>query len=204
MRVGYARVSTTEQSIDAQLDRLADCEKVFHEKLSGKKDDRPELARALEFVREGDSLVVTRLDRLARSVSHLCTIGEMVQRKGVELIVLDQAIDTSTPAGKFLFHILGAVAELQLSLYQEAHIAGIAHARAAGKRTGRLPALTLEELQQVSAWRQEGMPINMMARKLHVNRSTVYRALKREDGLAPAYYNKPLRSGKATSGNQAG
>ena len=204
MRVGYARVSTTEQSIDAQLERLKDCEKVFHEKLSGKKDDRPELARALEFVREGDTLVATRLDRLARSVSHMCQIGDTLQQKHVELVILDQAIDTSTPAGKFLFHILAAVAELQLSLYQEAHIAGIAHARATGKRTGRLPALTLEELQQVSAWRLEGMPTGMMARKLHVDRSTVYRALKREDGLAPPYYNKPLRSGKATSGTQAG
>src|ERR1035437_3560448 len=116
MRVGYARVSTTEQSIEAQLERLGDCERIFSEKLSGKKDDRPQLAAALEFVRQGDALVATRLDRLARSVAHLCSMADELKRKGVELVILDQAIDTSTPAGKFLFHILGAVAELQLNL----------------------------------------------------------------------------------------
>ena len=97
--MGYARVSTTEQSIEAQLERLADCERVFQEKLSGAKTDRPELQRALEFVREGDVLVATRLDRLARSVAHLCQIAETLRRKGVELTILDQAIDTSTPGG---------------------------------------------------------------------------------------------------------
>jgi DNA invertase Pin-like site-specific DNA recombinase len=139
-------VSTTEQSIDAQLERLADCEKVFHERLSGKKDDRPELARALEFVREGDQLVATRLDRLARSVAHLCTIAEALRSKHVELVILDQAIDTSTPAGKLLFHMLGAIAEFELSMRKEAQRAGIAHARAAGKPTGRQRKLSDDDI----------------------------------------------------------
>src|ERR1035437_11178837 len=136
MRVGYARVSATEQSIEAQLERLGDCERIFSEKLSGKRDDRPQLTAALEFVREGDQLVATRLDRLARSVSHLCSIAEQLRTKQVELVILDQQIDTATPAGKFLFHMLAAVAEFQLGLYLEAHRAGRARAQAAGKHCG--------------------------------------------------------------------
>jgi DNA invertase Pin-like site-specific DNA recombinase len=103
MRVGYARVSTTEQNIEAQLERLSDCEKIFSEKKRGSLVECPELAACLEYVRQGDTLVVTRLDRLARSVTHLCAIADTLRRKNVCLVVLDQAIDTSTPTGKLLF-----------------------------------------------------------------------------------------------------
>ena len=177
MRVGYARVSTAEQSIDAQLERLADCEKVFHEKLSGKKDDRPELARALEFVREGDTLVATRLDRLARSVSHLCTISETLRAKHVELAILDQAIDTSTPAGQFLFHMLAAVAEFELSIRKEAQRAGIAHARAAGTHMGRPYKLDTSLIEHIIDLHDEGLGATAIARRVRLHRSTVYRVL---------------------------
>ena len=177
MRVGYARVSTTEQSIEAQLGRLSECERVFSEKLSGKTADRPELARALEFVRQGDQLVATRLDRLARSVSHLCSIAETLQRKGVELQILDQAIDTSTPAGKFLFHMLAAVAEFELSIRKEAQRAGIAHAQAAGKHTGRPYKVTKNVAYNIRVWRSEGLGVSEIARLSKVDRSTVYRVL---------------------------
>ena len=175
MRVGYARVSTTEQSIDAQLDRLKDCEKVFHEKLSGKKDDRPELARALEFVREGDTLVVTRLDRLARSVSHLCSIADTLKRKGVELQIIDQAIDTSTPAGQFLFHMLAAVAEFELSIRKEAQRAGIAHARAAGKPTGRQPVVAPDTAVAIRTYNSSGYTVAQLARQFEVSERTIRR-----------------------------
>ena len=177
MRVGYARVSTTEQSIDAQLERLADCEKVFHEKLSGKRDDRPELARALEFVREGDTLVATRLDRLARSVSHLCAISETLRAKHVELAILDQAIDTSTPAGQFLFHMLAAVAEFELSIRKEAQRAGIAHARAAGTHMGRPYKLDTSLIEHIIDLHDEGLGATAIARRVRLHRSTVYRVL---------------------------
>lgn len=177
MRVGYARVSTTEQSIDAQLERLADCEKVFHEKLSGKKDDRPELARALEFVRQGDQLVATRLDRLARSVSHLCSIAETLQRKGVELQILDQAIDTATPAGRFLFHMLAAVAEFELTIRLEASRAGMAHARAMGKHCGRPYKVDGSLREHIADLRDEGLGATAIARRVRLDRSTVYRVL---------------------------
>jgi DNA invertase Pin-like site-specific DNA recombinase len=177
MRVGYARVSTPEQSIDAQLERLCDCEKIFSEKLSGKKDDRPQLAAALEFIREGDTLVATRLDRLARSVTHLCTIVEILERKSVALQILDQAIDTTTPSGMFLFHMLAAVAEFELTLRKEAQRAGIAHARAVGVHTGRPYKLTDDKRFLIGSLRDEGTGTSEIARRVHLDRSTVYRVL---------------------------
>src|ERR1017187_9552091 len=180
MRVGYARVSTTEQSIEAQLERLGDCERIFSEKLSGKKDDRPQLAAALEFVREGDQLVATRLDRLARSVTHLCQIAEALQRKHVEMVVLDQAIDTSTPAGRFLFHMLAAVAEFELTIRVEASRAGMAHARALGKPTGGVWKVTDAVGAEIRGLRSQEMGPSEIARRLRLNRSTVYRFLARD------------------------
>lgn len=177
MRVGYARVSTTEQSIEAQLERLADCERIFSEKLSGAKADRPQLQMALDFVREGDTLVSTRLDRLARSVNHLCQIAETLRKKKVELVILDQAIDTSTPAGRFLFHSLAAVAEFQLSLYQEAHRAGIAYAREHGKHMGRPYKVDPSLREHISDLVIEGLGPSQIARRTHLSRSTVYRVL---------------------------
>ena len=177
MRIGYGRVSSTDQHIDAQLERLSDCEKVFYDKLSGAKTDRPELAAALEFVRTGDVLVCTRLDRLARSVGHLCSIAETLARKGVALQVLDQAIDTSTPTGKLLFHMLAAIAEFELSIRKEQQRAGIAYAKAAGTRTGRLPALTAADIEQARDWRDAAVAIPTIARRLRVSDRTVRRYL---------------------------
>ena len=183
MRVGYARVSTAEQSIEAQLERLAGCERVFQEKLSGAKADRPELQRALEFVREGDTLVCTRLDRLARSVAHLCQMAETLRENHVALEVLDQAIDTTTPAGQFLFHMLAAVAEFELTIRLEASRAGMAHARASGKHMGRPRALTDDGRQSIIAMRAIGHSIRTIAEVGHYSRSTVARALKEAETL---------------------
>jgi len=183
MRVGYARVSTPEQSIDAQLERLCDCDRIYSEKVSGKKDDRPQLQAALEFIREGDTLVATRLDRLARSVTHLCTIVEILERKSVALQILDQAIDTTTPSGMFLFHMLAAVAEFELTLRKEAQRAGIAHAKAAGKPTGRKPALTAEQMHELHAAWIEGEKIQNLAYDYRVSVPTVYRYLWLEKEL---------------------
>jgi len=187
MRVGYARVSTTEQNIEAQLERLADCEKVFAEKKTGSLVERPELAAALEYVREGDTLVATRLDRLARSVSHLCSIAEQLQRKSVALQILDQAIDTATPTGKLLFHMLAAIAEFELSIRKEQQRAGIAHARAAGVHTGRPYKVTRSIVEHIRELHEEGLGAAAIARRVRLDRSTVYRVLKtlREE---PAYY----------------
>ena len=177
MRVGYARVSTTEQSIEAQLERLGDCERIFSEKLSGKKDDRPQLAAALEFVRQGDSLVATRLDRLARSVTHLCSISETLAKKGVALVILDQQIDTTSPTGRFLFHMLAAVAEFELTIRVEASRAGMAHARASGTHMGRPYKVTSAVGAEIRGLHSQELGPSEIARRLRIARSTVYRFL---------------------------
>ena len=112
MRVGYARVSTSGQKLDLQLERLADCDRTFHEKVSGKSaKNRPELHNALDFVRDGDVFVVTKLDRLARSVVDLANIVQKLEVKNVDLVVLDQGIDTTSIYGRLQFNILAAIGE---------------------------------------------------------------------------------------------
>lgn len=177
MKVGYARVSTTEQNIEAQLSRLADCERVFSEKWSGAKQDRKELEACLTYVREGDTLVVTRLDRLARSVSHLCLIADTLRRKGVALVVLDQAIDSTTPTGTLLFHMLAAIAEFELNIRKEQQRAGMAHARATGKRTGRPPALRGADIADMQALARGGQTVPALARLFKVSPTTVRKYL---------------------------
>src|SRR6476646_5323806 len=143
MIVGYARTSTIEQKagFEAQLRQLkaAGCEKVFSEQVSAVAATREQLEAALDFVREGDVFVRCKLDRLARSVPHLCEIGVNLEAKGVALKVLDQAIDTSTPTGRLMFNLLGAIAQFERELTRERMLVGIAKARAEGKYRGRAP-----------------------------------------------------------------
>ena len=114
-KVGYARVSSTGQSLKVQLDKLskAKCGKVYKEKNTGKSDARPQLKACLDYVRQGDTLVVSRLDRLARSTLHLCQIAETLQQKGVALQVIDQNINTADATGRLLFNMLGAIAQFE-------------------------------------------------------------------------------------------
>src|SRR5690349_4832672 len=145
MKIGYARVSTTGQSYDIQEQKLkeAGCEKVLAEKLSGKSaDNRKALQTLLEFVREGDTVMVTKLDRLARSVSDAVNIVEALEAKGVDFVVLDNAsIDTRTPQGKMVFHILAAVGEMERSLINERTAEGRQKAMEEGVKFGRKEAL---------------------------------------------------------------
>jgi DNA invertase Pin-like site-specific DNA recombinase len=135
--VGYARVSSVGQSLDVQLGKLAHCQKVFQEKKSGASDQRPALRSCLEYVREGDTLVVTRLDRLARSTLHLCQIAAALEAKGVDLQVLDQSIDTGSATGRLLFNMLGAIAQFETELRAERQLDGIRKAQERGVRFGR-------------------------------------------------------------------
>lgn len=182
MRVGYARVSTTDQNIAAQLERLSDCERVFSEKWSGAKEDRKELGQCLTFVREGDTLVVTRLDRLARSLSHLCAIADTLSRKGVSLVVIDQAIDTTTPSGKLLFHMLGAIAEFELGIRKEQQRAGMAYAREHGKTTGRPMALHGDDRRAIIAAYHAGDPLPVLVKRFRVSKSTIRRYVRAAGG----------------------
>src|SRR5215211_5455571 len=117
--IGYARVSSVGQSLDVQLDKLQHCNKIYQETISGAAGKRPRLLACLEYVREGDTLVVTRLDRLARSTLHLCQIAAELDRKQVHLQVLDQQIDTGDATGRLLFHMLGAIAQFVTELRAE-------------------------------------------------------------------------------------
>src|ERR687893_711860 len=136
-RVGYARVSSSGQSLEVQLDKLKHCDKIYQEKKSGASGKRPRLKACLEYIREGDMLVVTRLDRLARSTLHLCQIAAELQRKGVHLQVLDQQLNTGDATGRLLFHMLGAIAQFETELRADRQREGIAHAQARGTVFGR-------------------------------------------------------------------
>jgi DNA invertase Pin-like site-specific DNA recombinase len=180
MIVGYARTSTIEQEagFEAQLKQLkaAGCEKVFSEQVSAVAATREQLEAALDFVREGDCFIVTKLDRLARSVPHLCEIGARLEAKGVSLKVLDQAIDTSTPTGRLMFNLLGAIAQFERELTRERMLVGIAKARADGKYKGRAPTARAKA-EKVRELRNAGVRPAEIARQVGISRTSVYRAL---------------------------
>src|SRR5918997_2325360 len=139
--VGYARVSSVGQSLEVQLVKLKHCDKLYQEKKSGASGRQPRLQACLEYIREGDTLVVTRLDRLARSTLHLCQIAEELHRKGVHLQVLDQQLNTSDATGRLLFHMIGAIAQFETELRAERQIDGIQNAKARGVPFGRHKSL---------------------------------------------------------------
>lgn len=178
MLVGYARVSSSGQSLDIQNESLAQagCEKVFAEKMSGRSaKDRIELSNAIDFVRQGDTLVVTRLDRLARSVGDLHRIIEALSGKGVEFRCINQSgVDTDTSTGKLMLSILGAVAQFENDIRRERQMEGIAKAKVEGRYKGR-PA-TIDP-DQVKALRATGLGASAIARRMNIGRASVYRAL---------------------------
>ncbi|MEG0969448.1 MAG: recombinase family protein, partial [Pseudomonas sp.] len=137
--IGYARVSSAGQSLDTQLAALSDCEKIFQEKISGAKDDRPELQAMLEWVREGDIVHVTKLDRLARNTRHLLEVSEYLQAKGVALNILNIGINTATPTGKLMLTMIGAIATFEREMMLERQAEGIALAKIKGRYKGRKP-----------------------------------------------------------------
>lgn len=153
MKIGYARVSTSDQNPQLQVDALsgAGCERLFTEYASGAQRDRPELAATLSYARPGDLLVVWKLDRLARSLSQLLATSELLERRGVGLMSITEQIDTSTPGGRLVFQLFGALAEFERSLLRERTLAGLAAARAAGRKGGRPPALSAEKMQAAKA-----------------------------------------------------
>lgn len=148
MLIGYARVSTGDQNLNLQVDALkaAGCEKVVPDKLSGAKDERSGLNQLLELLRAGDTLVVWRLDRLGRSLSHLISVTTELESRGVGFRSLQEGIDTTTSGGKLVFHIFGALAEFERSLTQERTQAGLKAARSRGRNGGRPQALSKHHL----------------------------------------------------------
>jgi len=176
--VGYARVSSVGQSLDVQLDKLKHCKKIFQEKKSGTSDKRLQLAACLEYVREEDTLVVTRLDRLARSTLHLCQIADELKRKQVELQVIDQNIFTGDATGRLLFNMLGAIAQFETEIRAERQMDGIAKAKQKGVRFGAQRKLTTEQIKELQQKRQEGVLIKTLMSDYRLSKASVYRYLE--------------------------
>ncbi len=176
--LGYARVSTGHQNLDMQVQALNDAgaERIWTERVSGGRDDRPELAALLAYARAGDALVVWRLDRLGRSLSHLLSVVADLEARGVELRSLTEAIDTTTAGGRLVFHVFGAVAQFERALAAERSAAGVAVARAAGRIPGRpkLPPATVDAVRRLDS---AGATRSSIARSLGISRSSVYRTL---------------------------
>ncbi len=179
--VGYARVSSVGQSLDVQLEKLNHCDKIFQEKKSGASDQRPGLKACLEYVREGDTFVVTRLDRLARSTLHLCQIAAELERKQVNLKVLDQNINTTDATGRLLFHMLGAIAQFETEIRAERQMDGIRKAKEQGVHFGRKRKLTLQQIAELRHSREQGTLIKTLMKDYLLSKASVYRYLSETD-----------------------
>ena len=179
--IGYARVSSIGQSLDVQLDRLSEygCGKIYKEKRSGTTADRPELKSVLDYVRSGDTLVITKLDRLARSTFHLTQIAEGLKEKGVELVVTDQNIDTSTPTGKLFFNMLASIAEIETEIMKERQMEGISKAKSKGVKFGAKPKLTDGEVEEMRQKRSKGVLIKILMKEYGLSKASVYRLLQK-------------------------
>ncbi len=178
MRIGYARVSSVGQSLDVQLDKLRDCDKIYQEKKSGTLGDRSELKACLDYVREGDVLVVTRLDRLARSTLHLCSIAEQLRQKNVALEVIDQNINTNDATGRLLFNMLGAIAQFETEIRAERQMDGIAKAKQRGVAFGRKKSLNEAEVLKLREKRENGFQIRQLMEEYNLSKTSVYRYLR--------------------------
>jgi DNA invertase Pin-like site-specific DNA recombinase len=180
MKIGYARISTHDQTVALQQDALAaaECEEIFTDTVSGAKAARPGLEQALAFVRAGDTLVVWRLDRLGRSLAHLIATVRQLEERGVGFRSMTEQIDTTTPGGRLIFHVFGALAEFERALIIERTQAGLAAARARGRKGGRPRAAALQDPKRLARARDlyaaRDMTVGEICRLLGVSRSTLY------------------------------
>ena len=180
MNIGYARVSTAEQDNALQLDALkrAGCERIFEETASGAREDRRELKRALEHARDGDVLIVWRLDRLARSMVHLIRIMTDLRERGIQFRSLTETIDTTTPSGMLVFHIFASLAEFERALIRERARAGMEAARARGRIGGR-PRKTVTAAEITDLLKGGERTASHVATKLGISRATLYRIISK-------------------------
>src|SRR5699024_10672599 len=183
MLIGYARVSSHDQNLELQRDALeaAGCEKVFEDKTSGARIERPEWQRAKDHLRQGDTLVVWRLDRLGRSLKHLITTIEELDERGVGFRSLQENLDTTTSGGRLIFHVFGALAEFERELIRERTMAGLAAARARGRKGGRPRKLNDKQIEMAhQLLKDPNQQVSEVAKMVGVARSTLYNALSRE------------------------
>lgn len=179
MKIGYARVSTTDQNLQSQIDALtaAGCDEVVPEKASGVSTTRPELDKVLASIGQGDVLVVVRLDRLGRSLPHLIGVVQTVEARRAGLLSLSEAIDTTTSGGRLIFHLMGALAEFERALIIERTQAGLQAAQKRGVKVGRPKVLTGAQVAHARTLISGGESPSAVAGSLRVSRATLYRAL---------------------------
>lgn len=180
MLVGYARISTFEQTLDLQKAALgeAQCERIYEDVTSGAKSERVGLKSALEYLREGDTLVVWKLDRLGRNLKHLIEAVEGLQQRGIGFKSLQEQIDTTTPGGKLIFHIFGAIAEFERDLIRERTMAGLAAARARGRKGGRPRKMDAAKIRMARTLHADpSNSIEEICKTLEVSKQTLYRYL---------------------------
>lgn len=177
MLIGYARVSTQDQNLELQLAALkkAGCKKVLDDKLSGSRAERPGLTKAMEMLRKGDTLIVWKLDRLGRSVKHLVDLVGELHQQGVQFKSLTDAIDTGTPSGRFFFHVMASLAEMERELTVERTRAGLAIARQLGRTGGRKRRMTDSKITSAKKLLATGVPPRDVAKNLGVSVPTLYR-----------------------------
>jgi DNA invertase Pin-like site-specific DNA recombinase len=180
MLIGYARVSTQDQNLDLQKDALhkAGCEQIYEDRVSGTKARRPGLEQAFSHLREGDTFVVWRLDRLGRSLRHLIDTVTELQEKGIGFKSLTENIDTTTTGGRLVFNIFSSLAQFEAEIIRERTLAGLQAARARGRRGGPKHKLTDEQVQMAQTLYDTQMPVNEICNTLGISRSTFYRYVK--------------------------
>jgi DNA invertase Pin-like site-specific DNA recombinase len=178
--IGYVRVSTLDQNPTLQLDALAaaGCAKVFEDRASGARADRPGLQKALDYVRDGDVLIVWKLDRLGRSLRHLIETVSVLEKRGVGFRSVTEAIDTTTPGGRLVFHLFGALGQFERELIRERTRAGLAAAEARGRKGGRKPVITSEKLKRAREIIEKGLTVREAAIRLKVGKTALYEAIR--------------------------
>jgi DNA invertase Pin-like site-specific DNA recombinase len=181
MNIGYARVSTADQNLDLQNDALksAGCEQIYTDKMSGTKTERPGLDQILGILRKGDTLVVWKLDRLGRSLTHLIQVMNILDERGIYFRSVQESLDTSTPGGKLIFHVFGALAEFERDIIRERTLAGLAAARSRGRVGGRPRKLSKKQVEMAKNLMKDiSIPVNEICETLGVSKATLYRYVK--------------------------
>ena len=180
MKVGYVRVSKKDQNPELQRRELeaAGCERIFEERISSRKADRPQLRAAIDYCREGDALVVWKLDRFGRSLKELIKLVNGLNERGVEFVSLRESLDTMTPGGKLVFHVFGSVAEFERDVIRERTMAGLEAARARGRKGGRKPVMDRKKIALASKlMKDRDVPIPEVCEAVGVSKATLYRHL---------------------------
>jgi DNA invertase Pin-like site-specific DNA recombinase len=179
MIIGYARVSTQDQNLQMQLDELQKfgCFEIFEEKITGSKKDRPKLNEMLGMLREGDRVVVYKLDRISRSTKHLIELAEIFEKKGVEFVSIRENIDTSTATGKFFFHVMAAMAQLERDIISERTKSGLSSARARGRNGGRPKVSEKDVKTAIKMYNSKEHSISEIVRATGISQATLYRRI---------------------------